>query len=222
MFLPLAALLALAGQMAGQDTVRTRTLLQPSKLHYLGVFVAPEYQYGQSNGAFTSFSGGSAMLLFNKRFAMGVTMQHSLDRRFSPAGVSPLVLRSAFGGAKLEYTLMPNSAVHVTFPLLLGAGIARADSLRTLLRPGHLHGIDENGRLNGLRSEYFIVQPGVQVEANLLRWAKLYVGAHYRIASRIGDEVSAAPGNSLQGASISAGLKLGWFDFHLRKKESSK
>lgn len=221
MFLPLAALLALAGQMAGQDTVRTRTLLQPSKLHYLGVFVAPEFQYGQSNGVFTRFSGGSAMLLFNKRFAMGVTMQHSLDRRFSPAGVSPLALRSAFGGAKLEYTLMPNSAVHVTFPLVLGAGIARADSLRTL-HAGHLHGIDENGRSSGLRGEYFIVQPGVQVEANLLRWAKLYVGANYRIASRIGEEASTTPGNSLQGASISAGLKLGWFDFHLRKKESSK
>jgi len=217
MFLPVIALLLLAGKAAGQDTVRTHTLLQPSKLQYLGLYLAPEFQYGQSNGAFTTFSGGSAMLLFNKRFAMGVTMQRSTDRRFSPSGVSPLALHSVFGGLKMEYTLRPNSAVHIAFPLVIGGGFARADSIHEG-RFDRFHGIDENGRGAGLHGQYFIVQPGVQVEANLLRWAKFYVGANYRIASKTGNESTTVPNDALQGASFSAGLKLGWFDFPVRRK----
>lgn len=198
-----------AGALSAQDTIHT--LFKPAKVRSFGLYVAPEFQYGQSNGAFTPFAGGSAMLLFNRRFAVGLTAQHSLDDRFSPAGVSPLVLRTWFGGAKFEYTLHPASAVHLSFPLVLGRGLARADSLDFNRDGVHGHNLEgpEFGR-NRRDADYFVVQPGVQVEANLLRNVQLYAGAHYRFAPALENNAD-LPSDALQGAAFNVGLKVGWF-----------
>ena len=63
----------------GQDSTKSliKTVFKKNlglaKLNYLGVYIAPEYQFGQVGGAFTSLAGGSIMLQFNKRFAFGMT-----------------------------------------------------------------------------------------------------------------------------------------------------
>ncbi len=211
----------LTGNLVAQDTVHT--LIRPSKLNYLGLYVAPEFQYGQSNSAFTSFAGGSAMLLLNKRLALGVTAQQSLSETFSPNGVSPLVLQSAFGGGKLEYTLHPDAAFHLTFPLVVGVGEVRADSLHTHDNgvDHEMHGDGHDFERTGMDGTYFLIQPGVQVEVNLLRYAKLFAGANYRITSNM-DSASTLPSDALQGLSLNVGLKVGWFDFRLRHKKMAQ
>lgn len=205
LFLPL---FLFSGLLSAQDSIRT--LFKPAKVRSFGLYVAPEMQYGQSNGAFTPFAGGSAMLLFNRRFAAGLTVQQSVDDRFSPEGVTPLFLRSAFGGLKLEYTLRPSAAVHLSFPLVVGRGIARTDSTRNR-NFDHPHELD-GPRFNRDRrgADFVVIQPGVQLEANLLRNLQIYTGVHYRIAPTLNDDAS-VPSDALQGLAFNVGIKAGWF-----------
>jgi hypothetical protein len=215
--LPLAAVLLMTTQIVAQDT--THTLLKLVRPQYLGLYVAPEVQYGQLNSGFTSFGGASAMLMIGKRFAIGVTAQQSLTESYSPKGVAPRYLQGAFGGLKMEYTPKPNSAIHVSFPLVIGAGIARVDS--TLNKGGKLENHKYNNGKDFGDNTFFVIQPGIQVEANLIRYAKVFVGANYRVAVASSGNAANIPSNTLSGVSVSAGLKLGLFDLFVGKKQTA-
>ncbi len=216
-FLSTAVLLLFASQMVAQDT--THTLLKLVRPQYLGLYIAPEVQYGQLNGGFTSFGGASAMLMVGKKFAIGVTAQQSLSESYSPKGVSPLYLQSAFGGLKLEYTAKPNAAVHVSFPLVIGAGFASVDS--TLNRGGNFENHKYNNGRDFSDNMSVVIQPGIQVEANLIRYAKVFAGASYRVAIANSNNAANIPSNTLSGVSINAGLKLGLFDLFIGKKQAA-
>ena len=215
--LTLAAVLLLASQIVAQDT--THTLLKLTRPQYLGLYVAPEVQYGQLNSGFTPFGGASAMLMIGKRFAIGVTAQRSLTESYSPKGVSPLYLQGAFGGLKMEYTAKPNAAIHVTFPLVIGAGFASVDS--TLNSGGHFENHMTRNGDHFSDNTFVVIQPGIQVEANLIRYAKVFVGANYRVAIANTGNAANIPSNTLSGVSVNAGLKLGLFDLFIGKKQAA-
>lgn len=202
-------------KIQAQDT--THTLLKLSRPSYLGLYIAPEYQYGQLSGDFTSMGGSSVMLLINKRFAVGATMQHSLDAQFSPTNLSPLKAQTTFGGLKMEYTAKPNSALHVSFPLVVGMGIVRADSITGYGRNGDWG--ERGGRFNNQSNRFVVVQPGIQLEGNLFRCAKIFAGANYRLAFQQEANNAKISSNALQGFSANVGLKLGLFDYKIRPKK---
>ena len=217
-FLILLMFLANTVKSVAQDT--THTLIKLVKPQYLGLYVAPEVQYGQYNGAFTGTAGGSMMLLLNKKWGIGVTAQQNLSETFSPSGVAPLVLDAHFMGGRLEYTPRPDAAVHFTFPLVVGVGSASADSLHTEgSRDNH---IDYGTGKGHDGNEYVVVQPGIQLEANVIRYVKLFGGVNYRLAFASGSSsTTPLPKNTLQGVSINVGLKLGLFDYYLKKRVKS-
>jgi hypothetical protein len=201
--------------LSAQDT--THTLLKFRKPESIGIYVAPEFQYGSLNGDFTSFGGGSLMLMINNRFAFGVTGQSSISNSFSPKNSSPLFVRSQFGGGKIEYSLNPYSAIHITLPLVVGVGEVQADSLSG--RSGFFGGGERNNFYSRRGNSYVVIQPGVNVEANLLKTMKLFVGANYRFSILNDNNSTVLPASALQGLSISAGMKMGIFNFHFGKKK---
>jgi hypothetical protein len=91
-------------------------------------------------------------------------------------------LYGGYGGFLFEYTLNPRSAVHVAFPLMIGAGYFsymdhpyNSDSLTN-------HNYN-NHYWNDHRIDYsvcFVVEPGVRVEFNLVKILRLGVGISYR------------------------------------------
>jgi hypothetical protein len=202
-------------KLYAQDT--THTLLKFRKPESIGIYIAPEFQYGSLNGDFTSFGGGSLMLMINNRFAFGVTGQSSISNTFSPTNSSPLFVRSRFGGAKMEYSVNPFSALHITLPLVVGVGVVQADSLST--RFGYLGGGERNNFYSRRGNSYVVIQPGVNVEANLLKFMKLFVGANYRFSVLNDNNSTILPVSALQGLSISAGVKVGIFNYHFGKKK---
>ena len=212
------ACMAMAFGVAAQDT--THTLIKLIKPQTIGLYVSPEFSYGQLRGSMTSFSGASAMFVLNKKWAIGAMASMSLDNTFVPKAVSPLAVQAAFGGGKIEYTPKPDALVHVSFPLVIGMGEASADSVST--RGGHGFMYDhENGfGRNANSNSYVVVQPGINVEMNLLRYAKLYVGANYRVSFLSDNQTALLPASTLQGFSVNAGLKLGLFDFKVGRKKA--
>jgi hypothetical protein len=204
-------------QLSAQDT--THTLLKLAKPHSWGIYVAPEVQYGQVKNAFTSFGGGSAMLMINNRFALGITAQQSMSNTFSPKNLSPLYVQAAMMGGKMEFTPNPTAAIHVTFPLMVGMGEVSADSLSNYNGGWYKenHARDFGFNRNSNSNSYVVIQPGINVEANLLSFMKLFVGANYRFSILNDNNSALLTANTLQGLSISAGAKVGIFDHHFGK-----
>ena len=222
-------MLSASNLFAQDDTMHT--LIKLSAPKYIGLYVAPEYQYGQAAGVFNSYVGSSAMLIYNKKLAFGVTGFTNTQESFAPAKVSPLLLRSTFGGLKLEYTPRPNSAVHVTFPLVVGFGVAQLDSV-SYTRNLTIDSLDNdhngkgkhynyNGNRNrGISNDYFIIQPGIQLETNIFRMVKLFGGVNYRVAFPTETLTAPLANSTLSGLSANIGLKVGLFDFSTTKKRN--
>ena len=192
-----------------------KTLFKTPTIKQLGLYVAPEYQYGQLKNQFTSLGGASLMLLVNQQFAFGFSGQRSLDQSFSPSGVSPLYLHAGMGGLKMEYTPKPASAIHLSFPLFIGMGFAQADSSYTGFRTMNSDSLMRANRAN--RNDYFIIQPGVTAEANVIKYVKVFAGVNYRFAFNR-DNTNTLPSSTMQGFSAFAGLKIGLFDYNLNRK----
>jgi hypothetical protein len=206
-----------------QDT--THTLIKLVRPNYLGLYIAPEVQMGQIGGSFTPIGGASAMLLINKKWGLGVTAFESLSPSFSPKSVSPLYLQAQFAGIRLDYTPRPDAAVHVTFPLVVGVGSAQKDSLSAENNRRHdgIKGFNDN-RIggNGLDNERIVAQVGMQLEANLIRYVKLFGGVNYRMSFSNGaTTTTTVPSNTLQGVSVNLGLKMGLFDLWIGKKQAA-
>lgn len=208
--------MAMFSKSIAQDT--THTLIKLTKPQTIGLYVAPEYSYGQLRGSMTSFTGASAMFVLNKKWAIGGMAQMSIDDAFVPKAVSPLAVQSAMGGGKIEYTPKPDALVHVSFPLFIGVGEASADSVRTENNHDMNEGTHNNNDLRN-QNDFVIVQPGILMETNILRYAKLYVGANYRLSFLSDNQTALFPASTLQGFSVSAGLKLGLFAFKLGRKK---
>lgn len=215
---------------------KTRTLFSSMKnpakpIKYLGLSVGSEFQYGSLAGEFTQIGGVSGMLHINKKFGIGVA-GYSTMNNFTPTALnakSLLNLNVMYGGLKLEYTPNPNAPIHVSFPLLIGGGMAKVDSAGNYGdgfgnrdRDGR-GGQNQNGR-NG--TNFFVIQPGINVEANVIRYLKIYAGASYRLTPSVNVEgTSTLPSptaGQLSGLNLSAGLKIGFFDYQLRREKRNK
>ena len=164
------------------------------------------------------------MVLLNKKLGLGVSGYSTLGN-FSPSQISAdhtLQLRAEFGGGKLEYTLNPNSPVHVSFPLMIGGGRARVDSVGMNDHEGRdQYPYYSHNKSHGNEISFFVIQPGINVEANLFPFMKIFAGTSYRIVSGGESKTTNAAIESpwlgqLQGLSFSAGIKIG-YDFQLRK-----
>jgi hypothetical protein len=213
---------------------RTRTLFSGMKnpmkpIKYLGLSVGSEFQYGSLAGQFTPMGGVTAMLHINKKFGIGLAGYNTVNN-FTPTALnakSLLNLNVMYGGLKLEYTPNPNAPIHVSFPLLIGGGMARVDSASNY-RSG-FGGRDRNNRreFNGRdNTDFWVIQPGINIEANVIRFLKIYAGASYRLTPSVNTETTTAlptpTANQLSGLNVSAGIKLGLFDYQLHRERKAK
>ncbi len=189
--------------LMAQTEMQTLFGKSKNKIQSLGFYIAPELSYGQFSGSFVPIAGNSVMLTVNKKFAIGATVAGTIRDRNST------VARGHFGGLKMEYTPKPDALVHVSFPLLIGAGsTSTGDVFEGFNRRGRY---DESFDFN--RNESFVLQPGVNVEANVFKYAKVFLGANYRLAAN-----KSGYDADLSGFSSSLGLKFGVFDYKLKKK----
>jgi hypothetical protein len=209
-------------------------------LKSLGIYVVPEIQYTGLAGGFAPTVGFSGMLQANKKWGIGAGM-YSTFTDYMPKQLSStkaLSFDAQYGGLKFEYTPKPDAVVHVSFPLMIGAGMASIDSVnesKTFFQANKMddenHGMESRGDGGHNEEMFFIVQPGINLETNLFKYGKVFIGANYRLALDKKDALTAATSmypqttaKQLSGFTINAGVKLGIFDYKLggRKKKHEK
>lgn len=211
------------------NTDSTKTLFANLKINTLGLYLAPEIQYGQLAGAFTGFRGGSAMLLLNNKFAIGINANSNF-RNFTPTDLNSaqaLRLQTHSLGLRLEYTLASHKLVHLSFPMTLGLGNASVDSVAgtNATWDDHHFGSNSNRGLRNPNSTRFsYIQPGIHLDINVFKYGKFFVGAGYRF-NIYNSENTAALVNltnaQLSGLTFQTGFKLGIFGVNVRKKPST-
>ena len=172
--------------------------------------------YGGLRIAYSNFNerdilmvGGRGGVIFNSSFVFGgagygiVNSPQFENVSFNNETYPTLFLQGGYGGVLFEYILKPNKVVHFTFPVVLGAG-------SVLFADKHpLHGGPNYNEHIITNSEFFVVEPGVEIELNVIQFMRIAVGASYRLTSEI--DLPSMPTNSFNGLTTSISLKFGKF-----------
>jgi hypothetical protein len=207
----LAAIFANAQDNSSASKDEITTLFGKNKDTGLGWFV------GFDNG-YTQFASRE---VYMSGFNVGLVINHELTVGFSGSGwtnrnslyypnltdTTGAYLEGGFCRFLFEYTLIPKSAVHLTFPLYIGWGGASYVSDKEYYE---WDGDEwDSGHKNLDTDIFFSVEPGVRLEINVLKFMKINGGVSYRFVN--GLELINTPANMMDGLAFNFGMKFGKF-----------
>jgi opacity protein-like surface antigen len=176
---------------------------------------------GRNNagGGYGAFSLGYSAIdnkhavLFGGRF--GWIASHSIglgigavgfinEFHYEPTLNSDVFLAGGYGGLYIEPILLPRYPIHLSFPILIGAGGISYVSKEP----------DFNNNLIEDSEAFLMIEPGAEIELNLTRFFRFAVGATYRIPTAFNVGLSGTPtasAESLEGLSFMITFKFGKF-----------
>ncbi|MFZ4523387.1 MAG: hypothetical protein ACOYNC_16905 [Bacteroidales bacterium] len=154
----------------------------------IGYFVELNAGYTQFGDKSVFLPGISTGMILNHHWTIGLAGSfignsrnlHYPDVYFDSAvgSMAAANLAGGYGGLLLEYTLFPTSAVHLSFPVMIGGGYM-------FYGQPHQHNSSTypNNDWNGgeiSHDHFFVVEPGVKVEMNVIKKMRIGVGVSYR------------------------------------------
>jgi len=196
-----------------QSTQEYRTLFSSDKITH-GGYGAVLLNYSQIDGKDAFLAGMRGMWLINHGVGIGIGGYGFVnDLKYeSPSGSPPsdgYFLAGGYGGLVIEPIVGAKHPVHVSFPVLIGAGGVAyiRDYWRTY--PQYP---DDNYYYSEDASAYFVLEPGIEIEFNMVKFFRLGLGAYYRYTS----DIKLNTWDGTQYAEISPDLK--GFSFGLSLK----
>jgi len=128
------------------------------------------------------------------------------DVHYDPVLEQDISYAGGYGGFFFEPIIMPKYPVHISFPILIGAGGVAVVSVD-----------DEDNWNDNYKSEasdaFMVIEPGVEVELNVTRFFRFCVGAYYRYTSDVDieDPTFNVPTDIMRGFSGGVTFKFGKF-----------
>jgi hypothetical protein len=171
-----------------------------------GGYGALDIRYSTIDGKDAFLMGGRGAWVIGHGFALGFGGMGFLnDYHYNPdiAGGRNVNLAGGYGGLLLEPILFPKFPVHVSIPVLIGAG---GIAYTTSYNP---YDWDESHYFVEEATAYFVLEPGIELEFNIVRFFRLAIGGYYRYTSDI--RLYDTPENVLHGFSGGITLKFGKF-----------
>lgn len=98
------------------------------------------------------------------------------DRTFDQELNERYMLTGGYGGLLLEFIVAPKSPVHLSFPMLIGAG---GVSYVRSANDYDYYGYAEDSEA------FFVIEPGVELEVNVVKFMRIALGAKYRYTSDV-------------------------------------
>ncbi len=230
----------LHAQEAPKTASETQTVFKnnslKNKIKSVGIYVVPEIQYTGLAGNFAPTAGLSGMMQANKKWGIGAGY-YSTITDYTPKQLSAnkaFNFDAQYGGLKFEYTPKPDAVVHVSFPLLIGAGMANIDSVNESKHNEKYDNMNTNDNYGEKMDHhndhnenmFFVIQPGINLETNLFKYGKVFLGANYRLGmgktttSTFPSVYPSVTASQLSGLSVNLGVKIGIFDWDLKGKKS--
>ncbi len=112
-------------------------------------------------------------------------------------------LRMGYGGLLIEPIIAHRSAVHVTLPIIIGAGGCVYETYEPLAEEYDPLTDDQDDQA------FFVVEPGIELEMNLIKLVRLGIGASYRYTTDI--TLPGTPTDALRGFNTGVTIKIGSF-----------
>jgi hypothetical protein len=156
-----------------------KTLFKKNEKIKVGWFVGIDPGYTQFRSKDTWLVGLSTGVIINHNFILGLTGRawpKTDQLYFEDVADTGVYLEGGYGGLLIEYTLFPKSVVHVTFPVLIGAG-----GVNYVTCKKDDDNLDDHHRKIDSKA-FFVVEPGVRAEINLFKFMRLNAGVSYRYA----------------------------------------
>jgi hypothetical protein len=158
----------------------------------------PMGMFMELNGGYTMFGSKSVFLpgmsmgmILNHHWTIGITGSFIGDHNgvhFSniyydsaTSSMHGAHLNGGYGGLLLEYTLFPEKRFHFAFPLMIGLG--------EMYYSNTMHHHDSTMNFNShhefhhsyiSKDRFFVVEPGVRVECNVVKSLRIGLGISYR------------------------------------------
>ena len=183
----------------GQPKVKTHLFKDQPK--NLNIFINPTIQFSQIVQQYCVISGIRAGVIINKKIAIGALYNFTFKDITLPEAKGAGKLQMKWGGIHLEYTLWLRQKVHLTIPLSAGIGQLKvAESL--------------NDSLTG-DPNFFFAEPGLMIEINIWKYAKLGLGGCYRYLGNV--SYNSLTSIDLSGFAAFASVKFGMFNYSDRR-----
>ncbi|MBS4056953.1 MAG: hypothetical protein KKD74_03330 [Bacteroidetes bacterium] len=170
-----------------------------------GAYGAMTFSFGSVDGKDAFMTGIKGGWVIDHRLTLGLagsgfTSDLRFDNKFPGQRVN---LVGGYGGLLIEPVVMPFSPVHLTFPVIIGAGgVAYVNY--------DWWNYDSQVDPSVWDSDaFFVLEPGVEIEINMVRFMRLAIGASYRYTSSL--VMNNTNGNVLRGFSGGFSLKFGKF-----------
>lgn len=202
--------LILTGPSLSAQDYQIQTLFSGQRHHASG-------GYGAVGNKFTTINGRSANLVevyggwyVNHKFLLGVggsslTSRLPVPAEYSVVPSQDMNYQYCQFGLMLEYTLWSDRAIHVTFQTMAGPGFT-LQYKRFDWDEDYWDDFDDYPRDSNW---FFVTEPGVQIEMNLLEWLRLAPGVSYR---KVFNSTAAGLSDSdLSGTAYNITLKFGRF-----------
>ncbi len=172
-----------------------------------GAHIAFSNRIAQLNGQLGFFTGGQLMMGFNHDLNIGFGLYGLVSDVKSNYvdidGFNNYYYEYSYGGLIIEPVIMDEKLIHVTVPVLLGAGGALATQ----------HRFYDYQFWNDLNPSpgtiFFVAEPGLMAQLNVTRWLRVAVGGHYRAA--LGSALPNTKDWQNSGFGGNFVVKLGWF-----------
>lgn len=202
--------------MAQEAPAEPRTLFGSNSEHRNGGWGGPAVALTEVMGKPALLTGLKAGWIIDHRFTLGIGGYGMVTDVPNKGYDAYLVdngeevrrtsqFRMGYGGLLLEPVIAYKSPVHVTLPILIGAG-GCAYETSTRWEAGDSTHYDD-WRDQG--QAFFVLEPGVELELSLVRILRVGIGASYRYTSDI--DLPATPVDALRGFNTSFTIKVGRF-----------
>lgn len=180
-----------------------------------GGYGAPELKFSNVNQKNSLLMGGKGGWIIGHRFVLGgggygLVTNNTFPYTENVGGMDSTRdyrVDMGYGGLMLEYIVMPQSAVHLTVPVLIGAGgasLAYRISDEPTFQPD-----DWTNWQYTESSAFFFIEPGVGLELNMTRFFRLDLGVSYRYIA--GTSLERLTDSDLSDFSLNLALKFGKF-----------
>ncbi|OFX28235.1 MAG: hypothetical protein A2X08_14370 [Bacteroidetes bacterium GWA2_32_17] len=185
-----------------KEAYEIKTLLGKNISHggYLGLTMG----YSQVNGHDAAIVGARLGWVVNHSFAMGFAGSGFANNvsYYSTENGHDYYLSGGYGGLFFEPIIGSKMPIHITFPIIIGAGDAQ-------LNQSYYIGADPWETYTTSEDAFVIVEPGVALELNMLKCFRITTGVSYKYTSDVRFENY--PRSVLNGFSGTVTLKFGWF-----------
>lgn len=148
-------------------------------------------------------SGGSVAVILNHKLALGASASGFAASQAITIQNDDYSLYGAHGGLLIEPIIFPKRALHLSFPTTIGGGQANyfLDSLG--YRDWDWY------ETESFYNDFVFIEPGVNIELNLTKFMRFGITGSYLITNTLNQ--SKINSTQLDGLSVQATLKLGWF-----------